>query len=308
MLLILSFLLLVGAALAVSVALPDRQADDGLSRALQALEQQGQPGRELAGEAERSFAERVVEPLQKRALGIGRRVTGADAAERIRRKLELAGNPREWTVDRIIALKVIAAAVVPAVLVFYGFLVGIPIAWILAAGVLGLLAGFFGPDLYLYNVALHRADQIKRTLADAVDLLTISVEAGLGFDAALQQVARHTEGPLAEEFSRVLREMQLGVGRSEALRALGERNNVDDLQAFAGAMVQADAFGIAIGQVLRVQSNEIRIKRRQYAEEKAQKVPVKIMIPLILFILPCLFIVVMAPAVLQAMDAFSNVG
>lgn len=308
MLLILSFLLLVGAALAVSVALPTRQADDGLSRALQALEQQGQAGKELAGEADRSFAERVVDPLQKRALGVGRRITGADAAERIRRKLELAGNPREWTVDRIIALKVIAAAVVPAVLVFYGFLVGVPIAWVLVAGVLGLLAGFFGPDLYLYNVALHRADQIKRTLADAVDLLTISVEAGLGFDAALQQVARNTDGPLAEEFSRVLREMQLGVGRSEALRALGERSNVDDLKAFAGAMVQADAFGIAVGQVLRVQSAEIRVKRRQYAEEKAQKVPVKIMVPLIIFILPCLFIVVMAPAVLQAMDAFSKTG
>ena len=308
MLLILSFLLLVGAALAVSVALPTRQADDGLSRALQALEQQGQAGKDLAGEADRSFAERVVDPLQKRALGVGRRITGADAAERIRRKLELAGNPREWTVDRIIALKVIAAAVVPAVLVFYGFLVGVPVAWVLVAGVLGLLAGFFGPDLYLYNVALHRADQIKRTLADAVDLLTISVEAGLGFDAALQQVARNTDGPLAEEFSRVLREMQLGVGRSEALRALGERSNVDDLKAFAGAMVQADAFGIAVGQVLRVQSAEIRVKRRQYAEEKAQKVPVKIMVPLIIFILPCLFIVVMAPAVLQAMDAFSKTG
>ncbi len=98
------------------------------------------------------------------------------------------------------------------------------------------------------------------------------------------------------------------MGRSEALRALGERSNVDDLKTFAGAMVQADAFGIAIGQVLRVQSAEIRLKRRQYAEEKAQKVPVKIMMPLILFILPCLFIVVMAPAVLNAMDAFSQTG
>ncbi len=308
MLLILSFLLLVSAALAVSVALPRKEATDGLSRALQALEQQGQAGRELAGEADRSFGERVLEPLQKRALDIGRRVSGGDAAERIRRRLELAGNPRGWSVDRVIALKVIAAVAVPAVLVFYGFLVGLPIPWVLVAGAVGLLAGFFGPDLYLYNVALKRADQIKRSLADAVDLLTISVEAGLGFDAALQQVARNTEGPLAEEFSRVLREMQLGVGRAEALRALGERSNVDDLKAFAGAMVQADAFGIAIGQVLRVQSAEIRVKRRQYAEEKAQKVPVKIMVPLIIFILPCLFIVVMGPAVLNAMDAFSKTG
>lgn len=308
MLLVLSFLLLVAAVVAVNAALARTEESDGLNRALRALEQQGAGGRELAEDADRSFAERVVEPLQRQAMAVGRRVSGADAAERIRRRIELAGNPREWTVDRVIALKVMAAVAVPAVLLVYALIIGVPLAWVIVAVVAGTLVGFFGPDLYLYNLAQHRADTIKKTLADAVDLLTISVEAGLGFDAAVQQVARNTEGPLAEEFSRVLREMQLGMGRSEALRALGDRSSVEDLKTFAGAMVQADAFGIAIGQVLRVQSNEIRLKRRQYAEEKAQKVPVKIMVPLIIFILPCLFIVVMGPAVLNAMDAFSKTG
>ena len=167
-----------------------------------------------------------------------------------------------------------------------------------------LAVGFFGPDLYLYNRAEHRSEEIRRTLADAVDLLTISVEAGLGFDAALQQVARNTEGPLAEEFSRVLREVQLGKGRTEALRALAERTNVDDLKVFVGSMVQADAFGISIGQVLRVQTAEIRIKRRQHAEAKAQQVPVKIMVPVILNVLPCLFAVIMGPAAIQMMKNF----
>jgi tight adherence protein C len=178
---------------------------------------------------------------------------------------------------------------------------------VLLLAIAGLLVGFFAPDLYLYQRAEKRADQIRRSLADAVDLLTISVEAGLGFDAAVQQVARNTEGPLAEEFSRVLREMQLGMGRSEAMRSMGERSSVEELHTFVGSMVQADAFGIPISQVLRVQSSEIRTKRRQYAEEKAQQVPVKIMIPLILCILPCLFVVVMGPPILNAIDNFHSV-
>lgn len=306
MLLILAFVLLLGSAAAVITALSRSEAPDGLERALRALEQQGGSGAALAAEADRSFADRVVEPLQARALAFGRRITGADQAERLRRKLEAAGNPRGWTVDRVVSLKVLGAVILPVVCLAWGALLGFGVTWLILFTLAGAALGFFAPNLYLYQAGYNRADQIKRTLADAVDLLTISVEAGLGFDAALQQVARNTAGPLAEEFSRVLREMQLGMGRAEALRALGDRSDVDDLKAFVGAMVQADAFGIPVGQVLRVQSSEIRVKRRQYAEEKAQQVPVKIMVPLVLCILPCLFVVVMGPAVLSAMDAFSG--
>ena len=144
--------------------------------------------------------------------------------------------------------------------------------------------------------------RLLKELPDAIDLLTISVESGLGFDAAVQQVARNTEGPLADEFARMLREMQIGQGRGDALRALADRTNLPDLRSFVSAMVQADSFGIPIAQVLRVQSAEMRVKRRQRAEEKAQQVPVKITIPLIFFILPCLFIAVMGPAVLSIID------
>ena len=147
---------------------------------------------------------------------------------------------------------------------------------------------------------------LLKGLPDAVDLLTISVESGLGFDAALQQVARNTEGPLADEFSRVLREMQIGQGRAQALRGLADRTEVADLRSFVTAMVQADSFGIPIANVLRIQSGEIRMKRRQAAEEKAQKVPVKITVPLIFCILPCLFIAVMGPAVIHIMDSFAG--
>lgn len=305
MLLILGFLLLIAAIVAANAAFAKEQPQ-GLERALAALERSGQAGHELAEEADRSFADRIIDPLQARALTLGRRMTGADKAERIRRKLDFAGNPRGWSVDRVVSLKVLFAIVLPLSFMAYGLLLSFTVGWLVVVAIAGGVLGFFAPDLYLYQSAAKRADKIKRTLADAVDLLTISVEAGLGFDAAVQQVARNTEGPIAEEFSRLLREMQLGLGRADTLRAMGARSNVEDLHTFVGSMIQADSFGIPVGQVLRVQASEIRTKRRQYAEEKAQQVPVKIMIPLILFILPCLFVVVMGPAILSALDAFSG--
>jgi tight adherence protein C len=129
------------------------------------------------------------------------------------------------------------------------------------------------------------------------------VEAGLAFDAALAQVSRNTSGPMADEFTRVLQEMQIGMGRTEAIRAMGERSTVADLRSFTTAMVQADQFGIPIAEVLRVQAKEMRVKRRQRAEEKAQKVPVKILFPLIFLILPALFIVILGPAIIQLRDS-----
>ncbi len=164
-----------------------------------------------------------------------------------------------------------------------------------------MVIGYFAPNLYLYQTAYDRSAKMQRELPDAIDLMTISVESGLGFDAAVQQVANNTEGPLSDEFARVLREMQIGQSRSDSLRNLGERTSVPEIRTFVSAMVQADAFGIPIAQVLRVQSGEIRVKRRQRAEQKAQQVPVKITIPLIFTILPCLFIAVMGPAVISIM-------
>jgi tight adherence protein C len=291
-------IMLVGSALSSTT-------ETGVTRSLAVLEAMTNAPKELTKELDRSFADRVLEPLQHRALGLGRRLSGADTPDRIRRKLDLAGNPHGWTVDRVVSGKVIGAiAGLVLGLVFGLMLDGTGTRVVLAVG--GLVVGFFGPNLYLYQKIHERSEHLLRDLPDAIDLLTISVESGLGFDAAVQQVARNTEGPLAEEFSRVLREMQIGQGRGEALRALGERTNVPDVRSFVGAMVQADSFGIPIAQVLRVQSSEMRVKRRQRAEEKAQQVPVKITIPLIFCILPTLFIAVMGPAALSIMDSFSK--
>lgn len=297
--LVLLAIILVGSAFSSSAQ------SGGITRSLAVLEAMTQAPKELTQELDRSFADRVLQPLQQRALGIGRRITGADTADRIRRKLDLAGNPPGWTVDRVVSGKVLGAVVG---LVFgFVFSLMLPSLMIKLVVILGItVVGFFSPNLYLYQRAHDRSARLQRDLPDAIDLLTISVESGLGFDAAVQQVARNTDGPLAEELSRVLREMQIGQSRSDALRAFGERTNVPDVKTFVSAMVQADTFGIPIAQVLRIQSSEMRVKRRQRAEEKAQQVPVKITIPLIFCILPTLFIAVMGPAVINILDSFSK--
>jgi len=302
MLFVLGVLMVVLAVVAVGMALGEAKPAQGVGRSIAALEAMAQAPTEMRAELEKPFGERVLQPLRNRALALGRRLTGADSSERVRRKLDLAGNPRDWGIDRVISLKVIGAVAFAVVGPALAVVMGASVALCIVALLAGLVFGFFAPDLYLYQRTHDRSEQVQRALADAIDLMTISVESGLGFDAAVQQVARNTDGPLAEEMARVLREMQIGKGRAEALRALSDRTNVADLKSFVSAMVQADTFGIPIAQVLRVQSGEMRVKRRQRAETKAQQVPVKITIPLIFCILPALFIAVMGPAALSIMD------
>lgn len=303
MLLILGALLFFS-AIALAAMATSRDNEGGVTRSLALIQAMSSAPKELTGDLDKPFADRVLAPLHARALSFGRRISGADASDRIHRKLELAGNPPGWSIDKVVSLKVIGAVagVIVGVLVTLVMDWSVPVRIVFVAA--ATLAGYFGPNFYLYQKSYDRMERIQKELADAIDLLTISVESGLAFDAALQQVARNTEGPLAEEFSRVLREMQIGQGRSMALRALGERTNLADLRSFVSALVQADAFGIPIAQVLRVQSGEMRVKRRQRAEQKAQQVPVKITVPLIFCILPCLFIAVMGPAVISIMENF----
>lgn len=305
LLLVLGVILIAAAITLLGMALRPAEEAGGINRSIAVLKAMTEAPKELRGELERPFGERVLEPLRARALRLGRRLTGADSAERIRRKLNLAGNPAGWSVDRVTSGKVLCAGLGLVAGFLFSLMVTETLTPRLLFAVGGLVVGFFAPNLYLYQLAYNRGEQLQRELPDAIDLMTICVESGLGFDAAVQQVARNTDGPLSEEFARMLREMQLGMGRSEALRSLAERTSVADVRSFVSAMVQADTFGIPVAQVLRVQSSEIRVKRRQRAEEKAQQVPVKITVPLIFCILPCLFIAVMGPAVLSIMDGLS---
>jgi tight adherence protein C len=278
----------------------------GVNRSIAVLEALTSAPEEMKTELDQSFSDRVLFPLLARSQRMGRRLTPEDASDRIREKLEMAGNPPGWTVERVMAGKVVGFVGALVVSLVLALLLGIGFLPTLGIVVIASLAGYMAPNMYLYQQTYNRSDQLQRALPDAIDLLTISVESGLGFDAACAQVARNTDGPLAEEFARMLQEMQIGRGRAEALRSLADRTNLPDLRAFVSAMVQADAFGIPVGQVLRVQSSEIRVKRRQWAEEAAQKVPVKILVPLIFCILPCLFIAVLGPAGISIMNSFSG--
>lgn len=288
----------------IGVASSERR---GVARSLDAIRAlDSAPAALKQGELERPFAERVLGPMGDRFVTLGRRLVRADTATKLQYRLDVAGNPPGWGVSRLIGLKVVGLAVLGTVGFVYLAAMGLPLMKLLI--ITGLLAafGYVLPNLLLHNAGEKRSKMMRNALPDAIDLLTVSVEAGLGFDAAVSRVALNTTGPLSQEFSRLLQEMQLGVGRAAAMRAMSERSSIQDLKSFCMAMIQAESLGIPIGRVLRIQSSEMRVKRRQRAEEKAQQVPVKIMIPLMLFILPCLFLVVMGPAALSMMEMFSR--
>ena len=272
-------------------------------RSLDAIEALTTAPQSLQRQVTPPFADRVVQPLLDSVTRVGKAVTPVAQRSRIRLRLDQAGNPVGWDVDRVLSFKVIAAIVVGLLGLALPLVLGWSSGLVIVMTIGGVALGFFLPNIILFDLVQRRAQQIQRDLPNALDLLTVSVEAGLAFDAALAQVARNTEGPLADEFARVLQEMQIGMSRTDAIRAMGERTTVPDLRSFATAMVQADVFGIPIAEVLRVQAKEMRVKRRQRAEEKAQKVPVKILFPLIFLILPALFVIILGPAIIQLRDS-----
>ncbi len=246
-----------------------------------------------------SAVDRIFVPFGLRVGRLVRTLTPFDTTRRIERLLVYAGSPEGWNAERVAALKIVGGV---AGLVL-GLFIGVLIPW---TGVLKLIvagfftaAGYLVPGAYLGSMAGTRQKAIRQQLSDVMDLLTISVEAGLGFDAALSQVVNNVPGPLAEEITRLLQEMQIGVSRSDAFRHMGERTDVPELRAFILSMIQADLFGVSIAGVLRAQSRDLRLKRRQRAEEVAQKVPVKLLFPTIFLILPAMFVVLLGPGVIR---------
>ncbi|WP_460932666.1 type II secretion system F family protein [Phycicoccus ginsengisoli] len=253
------------------------------------------------GKADLPAFERLAVPMLRGLRGIAYRLSPEGTSDKMTRRLDLAGNPQGWTAERIMGGKGIG--------VFVGALLGLLFGGFSLRGVLfaaiGAVLLFFVPDLLLYNLGLKRQDELRRGLADALDMLTVCVEAGQGFDAALLQVARSVDGPIAGEFARVLSEVQIGKSRGEAFSSLANRTTVPEAKNFVSALVQADRLGLPIGNVLREQSNQMRLVRRQLAEEKAQKVPVKILFPMLLCIFPALFIVIIGPGAIRIVDTFS---
>lgn len=234
---------------------------------------------------------------------IGEHLTTAGQRRRLQRLLDYAGRPDATALARSLQDKVALGATGAAVGVAFGFLAG---GWYWLGFPVLTLVGFWLPDVLAYNAGLRRTEVIRRALPEAIELLALCVQSGMGFQAALSQVADYQEGPLAQEFSRVLREMQLGQSRQAALEALGRRSREEDLKRFVAAVVQADRLGIAISGVLTEQAAELRSKRRDRARESAQKVPVKILLPVIACFLPGIFIIVLGPAMLSLFRLFGS--
>jgi tight adherence protein C len=248
--------------------------------------------------------ERAVVPVVHWFTDIGRRLTPVGYVDGIRRKLTLAGRFSPETLDRFLAMRVVSLALIPvwAILVF-GLL---PLSGgsRLAIFALLTLGSILGPDAVLNRRVAERQHEIQVRLPDILDLLTISVEAGLGFEQALDRTVAAVPGPLSEEFARMLGEVRAGASRADAMRAMDERIDVPEVRSFVLAILQADTFGVSIGRVLRAQADEMRIKRRQLAQEQALKAPVKMLFPMVFCIFPALFVVVIGPAVINISKNF----
>jgi tight adherence protein C len=291
----------LAAAVAVALALPllgwslfarpstsAAQARDNLVRGMDLSD-----GRASAGRVGPSLLSRLVGALSPRG-----------TVARLNRLSGTAGRPAAWPVPRLLAAKLVLAAVALGL----GLLVVSSrpnaVTVLLAATVTGV--AYFLPELLLYSRGKERQDAIGLELADTLDQMTIAVEAGLGFESAMARAGANGKGPLAEELVRTLQDIAVGQPRREAYLALAERTGVKDLARFIRAVVQADQYGVSIADVLRTQAHEMRLKRRQRAEEKAMQIPVKVIFPLILCILPTLFIVLLGPAVMDIVAAFSG--
>jgi tight adherence protein C len=249
-------------------------------------------------ELQQPFFERTVRPLAARLSGYVARITSASFTEQTEKRLAMAGNPGDMRVSDWLGMKALASGAAFAIFfLLFGLLGGNLLAGI-GLGVVGLFGGYIIPEFWLGGRVKARQKAILMELPDALDLLTISVRAGLAFDAALGKVVEKMKGPLVDEFRRALAEVRVGKARRDALRDIVPRTDVQPLSNFIGAIIQAEQLGVSISKVLQVQSEQLRIERRQRAEEMAAKAPIKMLFPLVGCIFPSLFVVILGPAII----------
>ena len=257
-------------------------------------------------ELAKPFSQRVLEPVFQRLYNYVLRFTPSGMKDRYRHRLQQAGRPMETA--QFLGLKVLLAGLGLATGMVFAFSMfggsGPVMPAIILVALVGL--GSYFPDFWLSGQITKRQKALERALPEVMDLLSVSVEAGLGFDGAIQKVAEKFREPVASEFQGYLKEIKLGKARADALRNLADRNGLPDLQTFVASIIQADQLGVSFAKVLRIQSDKLRIKRKQRAEERAAKIPIKIMLPLIMFIFPTIFIVILGPAVINIIGAFSH--
>jgi len=299
MLLVVSLVLLAAAAYLVGevVTLPARQRAGSVRRA-------STYGRiRLQSGGEPRFRERVLTPLAGRLAKIVLRLNPKTTVESVAAKLLVAGLSQRVTPTSFLALKGVAVAVGA----LFGFALGSsrgPLGAIAFAAMLGF-GGFFGPDFLVGSRARRRREAVRSELPDTLDLLAVSVEAGLGFDAAIGKVIEHMDGALSQELALVLGEMRVGESRQDALKKMSERVAAPEMAAFVRSIIQADQLGISLGRILRIQAADTRLRRQAAAEERAMKAPIKMLFPTVLFIFPAMFLVVLGPAMLNLKQVFA---
>ena len=261
-------------------------------------------------ELSQPFSQRVLIPILRGVGEFSSRFTPQKVLEQTNLKMELAGNPVRIDASTFLASRFIVAGI------FGGFLILIffisPQSWKLGTTILVVLLftvlGFSFPQLWLQSKINTRQKEIRNAMPDALDLLTICVEAGLGFDAAMAKVSEKWENQLSIGFARAIREVQLGKTRREALRVMAERMGIPEMTSFVAAVIQSEMLGVSMAKVLRIQSDQMRMKRRQRAEEAAHQAPIKMLIPMALLIFPSIMIILMVPAVFQIMGVFGQGG
>ena len=306
-LIILGVIVLIGAIAVIIVSLrrnAQGEEDDPLQARLAEFIQRGDVTSLEEIELSQPFSERVIVPVIRRVGEFSARFTPQKAIQDTARKLELAGNP--WPIDAatFLAIRFILAVVLG------GFLVAVVLIsppsnpsdnFMYIGG--ATFAGFFLPHLMLTSRITRRQKEIRKAMPDALDLLTICVEAGLGFDAAMSKVSEKWENELSLAFTRTIREVQLGKVRRDALKDMSDRLGIPEMTSFVAAIIQSEQLGVSMAKVLRIQSDQMRVKRRQYAEEEAHKAPIKMIIPMALLIFPSILIIILTPAVIQIMGS-----
>jgi tight adherence protein C len=259
-----------------------------------------------SGLIEGTLYERLFQPILGGVNGFIGRVTPKHYVEQLDRTLREAGNPMNLNASSCISMQIgaVMIEIIGAVSIWIAFAVPVSKIMLILAALIGFTYIF--PGLYFKQLIQERQHEIERSLPDVIDLLTVSIEAGLSFDGAMAKLTEKMSGVLVSEFSVVLKEMKMGISKRDALKSMIERVPVANLITFVGAIIQADQLGVSIGNVLRIQSNLMRQKRRQRASELAMKAPIKMLFPMVFFILPTIFIVLLGPVLIKVMQAFSS--
>ena len=271
---------------------------------LKALESGRQVRSDIDEELAKPFSKRILSPITKGLADTFKRFTPKSLCIIMEERMAMAGGFGKFNIDEFLLLCGFLAFSLPAVVGFVLVMAKVPTNKVVGMSMIAFVVGSLLPTLMLNKKIAARKLSIQKDLPDVLDLLTVSVEAGLGFDGALAKLTQKMKGVLVEECNRMLQEMRMGISRREALVALGKRCDVADLSLFTTALIQADQLGVSIGNVLKVQSVSMREKRKQRAEEQAMKAPIKMMFPLVLFIFPTIFIVILGPAIIQITKNF----